>query len=306
MDALFETLLAAPQPLGPDFAAFRAGTRELRERFTHPMHRAIALGFRADRLGFAFISGYSAALTRVDPTLTAHDLAALCATEDGGGHPRAIRTTLVNGRLTGDKRFVSGGPLATQLLVVATEGKGDDGRNRLRVVRVAPTAAGVTLVTMPELPFVPEVPHASVELRDVEVRDGDALPGDGYADVLKPFRTLEDLHVFGALLGYLWSVARRSAWPDATGERLWAGLASAVTLGDADPKSPGTHLALAGLLAETHAILSSASWSGVPADEAARFERDRPLLKVASSAREARRVKAWQAVRGVVPAAAQE
>lgn len=303
MNALFETLLAPPRPMGPDFTSFWAGTRELRERFSHSVHRAIALGFSADRLGFAFIGGYSAALTRVDPTLTVNDLAALCATEDGGGHPRAIRTTLVNGRLTGDKRFVSGGPLATRLLVVASEGPGDDGRNRLRVVRVAPTSPGVTFVPMPELPFVPEVPHASVELRDVEVGGGDVLAGDGYTDVLKPFRTLEDLHVFAALLGYLWSVARRSAWPEATGERLWAGLTSAVALGDADPRAPGTHLALAGLLSETNALLSTASWSHVPADEAARFERDRPLLKVASSAREARRVKAWQAVRGATPEA---
>ena len=301
MDALFETLLAAPRPRGPDFTSFWTGTRELRERFGRSVHRAIALGFSADRLGFAFLGGYSAALTRVDPTLTVNDLAALCATEDGGGHPRAIRATLVNGRLTGDKRFVSGGPLATRLLVVASEGTSDDGRPRLRVVRVAPTSPGVTLVPMPELPFVPEVPHASVELRDVEVREGDVLPGDGYADVLKPFRTLEDLHVFAALLGYLWSVARRSAWPEATGERLWAGLTSAAALGDADPRAPGTHLALAGLLSETNALLSAASWSDVPAEEAARFARDRPLLKVASAARETRRVKAWQAVRGAAP-----
>ena len=234
MDALLEALLAPPRPCGPDFPAFWTGTRALREQFSNPMHRAIALGFSADRIGFAFIGGYSAALTRVDPTLTVNDLAALCATEESGGHPRAIRTSLVNGRLNGDKRFVSGGPLATRLLVVASEGTSEAGRNRLRLVRVEPTAPGVTVVAMPELPFVSEIPHAAVQLRDVVVRGDDVLPGDGSVEVLKPFRTLEDLHVFGGLLGSLWSIARRSGWAEATGERLWAAVASAVALGDSD------------------------------------------------------------------------
>jgi alkylation response protein AidB-like acyl-CoA dehydrogenase len=296
--ALFD-LLCGPVPTASSrFPGFWADTAPLRRRFDGSMARAVALGFSADRLGFAFMGGYTSALTRLDPSLGPDDVAALCATEDGGAHPRAIQAALREGRLTGTKRFVSGGPYATRLLVVASEGAGDDGRNRLRVARVRPDAPGVTLEAQQELPFVPEVPHASVRFHDVEVRDDDLFPGDGYADALKPFRTLEDLHVHGALLGLLVSVARRSAWPQASVEHLLALVASALTLADLSPRAASTHLALAGLLARTAAFLDEAQplWAQVEPDEAARFARDRPLLSVAGKARERRREKAWSTV----------
>ncbi|MEW6431084.1 MAG: acyl-CoA dehydrogenase family protein [Myxococcota bacterium] len=295
MRALLTHLLTRPDPQST-FDSFWAATRSLRASFTNPTERAVALGYHADRLGFAFLGGYASAMTRLDPTLGPDDLGALCATEDGGAHPKSIQTSLSSGRLRGTKRFVSGGRFATRLLVVASEGASDDGRNRLRVVRVDPKAPGVTLQPMPDLPFVPEIPHASVELRDVAVRAEDLLPGDGYSDALKAFRTLEDLHVHAALLGYLASVARRHDWPPQAQEQIFAAIAAAVALGSADPSQPGTHLALAGLLDSTGQILfdADALWSA--GDERTRFVRDLPLLKVASKAREARRTKAWAAL----------
>lgn len=295
LDGLLDSLSA---PLaGPTFEAFWRETADTRARWVRPTLRAAALGARADRLAFAFIGGYAAALARLDPSLGPDDLGALCATEDGGAHPRAIKTSLKDGRLSGTKRFVSGGTLATTLLVVATTGE-EAGRPRLVVVRVAPSAPGVTLTPMAELPFVPEIPHASVELRDVAVTSADLLPGDGYADALKPFRTLEDLHVHAAVLGYLASVARRNGWRHELRERLLAALVTAVALGEEDARAASTHLALAGLLSSTRALLDEATplWALAPADEAARFERDQALLHVAGRAREARRIKAWESV----------
>ncbi|MDX2011498.1 MAG: acyl-CoA dehydrogenase family protein [Myxococcaceae bacterium] len=292
-------LLCGPVPrAGADFSTFWRDTAGLRRGFQEPMARAVALGFSADRLGFAFMGGYASALTRLDPSLGVDEVAALCATEDGGAHPRAIRAALSEGRLSGTKRFVSGGPFATRLLVVASEGATPEGRNRLRLVRVRPRAPGVTLEVQPELPFVPEVPHASVQFQDVAVAEADVFPGDGYTEALKPFRTLEDLHVHGALLGLLLSVARRSGWPQGSVEHLLTLVASALTLGGLDPRAPSTHLALAGLLSSTRAFLdaSEAHWATVAPDEAARFERDRPLLAVAGKAREARRTNAWAAL----------
>src|SRR5436305_889000 len=55
---------------------------------------AVASGFHADRVGFAFAGGYHAALRRLVPSLDAEHLAALAATEEGGARPSAIRTTL--------------------------------------------------------------------------------------------------------------------------------------------------------------------------------------------------------------------
>jgi hypothetical protein len=297
MDALLTHLLTRPEARStfPEYWAF---TRGVRATFDDPTERAVALGFHADRLGFAFLGGYAAAMTRLDPMLGVDDLGALCATEDGGAHPRSIKTSLVNGALSGTKRFVSGGPFATRLLVVASEGQDADGRSRLRVVRVDPKAPGVVWEPMRDLPFVPEIPHVSVELREVRVQPADLLPGDGYLGALKPFRTWEDLHVHAALLGYLVSVARRSSWPPQVQERLFTAVAATVGLGGADPQRAGTHLSLAGLLSTTTALLDEVEplWAEAPPDEAERFQRDRPLLQVAAKAREARRQKAWAAL----------
>ncbi|MCU0700760.1 MAG: acyl-CoA dehydrogenase [Myxococcaceae bacterium] len=296
--AVMESLCGPVPRTGADFPTFWRDTAGLRRGFRGPMARAVALGFSADRLAFAFMGGYASALTRLDPSLGVDDVAALCATEDGGAHPRAIQTSLSGGRLTGTKRFVSGGPFATRLLVVASEGLAGDGRNRLRLVRVRPDAPGVLLEVQPELPFVPEIPHASVQFQGVAVEADDVFPGDGYTDALKPFRTLEDLHVHGALLGLLVSVARRSAWPQSSVEHLLALVASALALGELDARAPSTHLALAGLLARTTDFLDEtrAHWSLVAPEEAARFERDRPLMALAGKAREARRTNAWAAL----------
>ncbi|GMU60870.1 MAG: hypothetical protein AMXMBFR34_26330 [Myxococcaceae bacterium] len=270
---------------------FWSATKPLRSEFPKSTERAAVLGFHADRLGLAFIGGYTAAMTRLDPTLGPDELPALCATEDQGAHPRAIKTTLSASSITGTKRFVSGGTFATRLLVIATEGTTPEGRNRLRLVRVDPKSPGVTLEPMPELPFVPEIPHASVTFTGAPA---ELLPGDGYEDALKPFRTHEDLHVHAAVLGYLLSVGRRNTWPQPVLERLLAAIVAAVGLGSADPKAPPTHLALAGLLAAGQGLLHDVDPLWAPSDERTRFERDRPLLDVASKAREARRAKAWE------------
>jgi len=301
MSALLASLLQGPTVPVPftDFADWWARTAPLRARWPSTVERAVALGFAADRLGLAFAGGYTSAVLALDPGLPAEP-GALCATEDEGAHPRAIKARLEGGRLSGTKRFVSLGGWAKTLLVVASEGRGDDGRNRLRVVRVAAGAPGVRLEPMPELPFVPEVPHASVVLDGVAVAPADLLPGDGYEAYLKPFRTIEDLHVHAAGAGYLLNVAARAKWPPPVREALLAAVATAQALGAADARAPSTHLALAGWLAAMQRVLSEAAphWQAVDAAERARFERDRPLLQVAGKAREARRLKAWESLGG--------
>jgi hypothetical protein len=145
---------------------------------------------------------------------------------------------------------------------------------------------------------VPEVPHASVHFDGAELGTDGLLPGDGYEAHLKPFRTLEYLHVQGALLGYLFSVAVRARWPRTLREELLAVVSLARSLGDAEPLGVSTHLALAGLLSMTSRLLGEGSmhWASVEAPERERFERDRPLLEVAAKAREARRLRAWELV----------
>ena len=260
--------------------------------FTNSIERAVALGAMADRLGRAFLGGYAAAITALDPSLGPDERGALCATESGGGHPRAILTTLENGRLNGSKHFVSGGSLATVLLVVAKTGE-KDGRPALRVARIRANQPGVTVEQGAPLDFIPEVPHGAVIFQDAQVEA--VLEGDGYERYLKPFRTIEDLHVFGAVLGCL--VANgRSAFPQSTTEQLLGVIAAIVSLGREDPRSPSVHLALAGVLKTSRALIDSLDLSGLEPGFRERFLRDRPLLQIAQRVREQRRVKAWESI----------
>ena len=264
------------------------------ERFTHSIDRAIAQGARADRLGYAFLAGYTSAVTALAPTISPNELGALCATESGGGHPRAILTTLENGRLNGTKHFVSGGSLATVLLVVARVGA-KDGRPELKVARIAANKPGVTVEQGAPLDFVPEIPHGAVTFKDAEV---DAvLEGDGYERYLKPFRTIEDLHVFGAVVACLIANGR-AGFPQSTTEQLLGVLSSILSLGREDPRAASVHLALAGVLTTARALIDSLDLTRLDPYFRERFLRDKPLLQIASRVREQRRLKAWELLSG--------
>jgi hypothetical protein len=162
-------------------------------------------------------------------------------------------------------------------------------------VRVSTSAPGLR-ITPTSAPFVPEIPHAEVELDHVPVATADILPGDGYADYLKPFRTVEDAHVHAALAGYLVGVARRHEWHDLV-ERLLAVALATRAVALADPKLATTHVALAGVLtlATREVEELEVRWRAQVDDpEHARWQRDRPLLQVAMAARATRRERAWE------------
>jgi len=269
------------------------------------VERAALGGLAASGVGWAFACGYEAALARLDPeTAREGSLTALCATEEGGGHPRAIRTTLTprgeDGRyaLTGRKAWVTLGAEAEVLLVVASVGVDPEGRNRLRFARVPSARAGVKLEPGGATTFAPEIGHARAVFEDVLVDETELLPGDGYATVLKPFRTIEDTHVMAAVLGWGIGVARRSAW-----ERVWIDEAFALVvalraIGAAPPSDPGAHIALAGALTGTRRLLDAGAWDRVAPAVRAAWERDRLLLDVASTVRAARLEAAWRTLIG--------
>lgn len=275
------------------FAATRtpgASWEALRETAGTTVERAVVGGARADRAGFAFALGYSAALE----ALAGEGSAAFCVTEEGGNHPRAIETRLVDGRVTGVKAWATLADRAEHLLVVARDGSDAAGRPRLRVVRVRRDAPGVTLAPA-TASFVPEIAHARLTLDGVP---GEVLPGDGYDDYVKPFRTVEDIHVHGALVGYLIGAARLHGFARGLIERLAAVAAALVALGGCDARAPATHVALAGALALSTGLIAEleAAWASVPDEEWTRWQRDRAILQVAGRARGERLVRAWQAL----------
>jgi hypothetical protein len=149
---------------------------------------------------------------------------------------------------------------------------------------------------MPPTPFAPELPHAQVELEDVRVAEDEVLEGDGYTRYLKPFRTIEDTHVLGAFVGHVAGLARANGWPPDALEEALAVLGSLAGVGARDPSAPDTHRMLGGTLRLVEALAARADgWGAKDERESrARWERDRPLLAVASVAR-ARRLEVARA-----------
>lgn len=301
VDTLLDFLLTEPVAAAPldDVAAAWTRHRVAAKRFEQPVEVAIAGGFGADRLGFAFLSGYQEALRTLVPDLPEDELVAMCATEEGGGHPAAIRTTLTERDgawvLDGTKSFATMGSYARRLVVIASAGTAPDGRNRLRACMVETNDAGVHLTDHPALAFAPEVPHASVTLTGVPAS---LLPGDGYLDYLKPFRTIEDIHVLAATLGWLVRVARVSDWPRASRQRLLTLVAAVRGLDIDAPGAAGVHIALGGVFDSFGAVLAEIEplWQSADPVTRQRWERDRPLLATAGRVRAQRLTAAWRVV----------
>jgi acyl-CoA dehydrogenase len=283
---------------------FWSRTAALRSRFPLPIDRAMAGGRAADRVGFAFACGYEAALHALVPALAPEALGGFSVTEENGNHPRAIQAKLEQSDgcafLSGKKRWSTMGPLSDVLVVVATTGNGSDGRPVLVAVLVEKGAKGLTVTEMAPPPFVPEVPHAELTFDRVSIAETAILPGDGYSDYVKPFRTVEDLHVNAAMLGYLLSVAARYGRPDVLVQKLVASAATARAVAALDPRRPETHVALAGLLDQVADLVAAAepSWSLASDAERERWYRDRVLTGVASKARQQRRERAFAQIHG--------
>lgn len=300
-------LLAASVEAPPcaDVAAWWPRHRALAKTWTTPIDLAIAAGFAADRIAWAFASGYQAALRALLPDLPAETVAAFCVTEAEGSRPKDLRTTLERDgedgwRLSGAKRWTTLGPSGGLFLVAARDASVSGERPALRMVRVPSDAPGVTIETMPPTRFVPEVPHASLRFEGVALAPPALLPGDGYARYVKPFRTVEDIHVFAAKLGYTLREARRLGWPQGWIEGALAVLASMRALAAEPADAAATHVALAGALAQGAALFRDADghWQGASdADARARWARDRELGGVAGKARALRTQRAWEVLR---------
>lgn len=271
-----------------------------RDRGADPFFSAVRVASTVDRLGLAFAAGYSAALEHLIPDVALP--CALCVTEADGNHPRAIKASLNASNagsgytLDGAKTFVTFGNMAKTLIVAARVGEQSDGKPELAVVRIPADREGISLNELPAIPFVPEIPHARVEFHDVQVDDGERMSGDGYLDYVKPFRTVEDIHVFATASAYLLGLAKRCAGSADWMSELCALIATLDRLRAPPSFDPGVHVALHGAIENLSRLMSrdecSKLWAGAPAEERARWKRDRKLLQVASTARGARFRKA--------------
>jgi acyl-CoA dehydrogenase len=289
----------------PSRDAWWARHCEIAREAPAPIDQAILGGFAADRVGYAFASGYQAAVRALVGDLPADRIVSLSVTERGGAHPRAVEARLEPAagggyRLTGRKRWATLSDRGGLLLVAASAGADEQGRNRLRVARVDGAAPGVTLRPMPETPFVPEITHDEIELASVAVAEGDLLPGDGFERYVRPFRTVEDVHVQAAVLAYLVREVRLHGMARGLAERLGALLVTLGGLATASPGAPEVHVALAGTLELGKSVIADVDrvWARTESPAHARWERDRLLLTVATEVRERRRLRAWERLAG--------
>ncbi|MGQ0501342.1 MAG: acyl-CoA dehydrogenase family protein [Panacagrimonas sp.] len=263
--------------------------------------QAILGGFSADRLAWAFVTACQAALRALVPALGHDEMAAFCVTEENGNAPRAIRSEFCAAGdamiLNGSKRWATLGPDSTTFLVVGRDAGQQGAMPSLRVARVPATSTGLHVEAMPAPAFVPEVPHGRLRFADVRIPREALLPGDGYSRYVKPFRTLEDIHVQAAVLAYLTRESRRLHWPRAWTERAVASLVALEAIASRDPSSSATHVLLAGALTWVEDLAREADDAWCRTDEGpacTRWFRDRALLGLAAAARTQRTTSAWE------------
>ena len=283
-----------------DFASWQALAQRLYDYWPTPAERAVAGGFCSLNLGTAFTFGYQSALQVIAPDEVDYNAASFCVTESGGNKPSAITTTLhANAEgwsLSGQKSFVSGAEHARRLLVAATTGQDEQGRNRLMMAVVDTTQPGVNITPLPPLPFAPDISHGSVQFDNVRIDTDRLLPGDGYNDYVKPFRTIEDIHVSCAILGYCIRMGRTLALPRSLLEELLALASLHQTLAELPAADAATHLQLAGARNLMEQVLGRLESALAAADsaQAQHWQRDKALLNVAAKARTQRTSRAWE------------
>ena len=280
--------------------------RQLAAERHDPVGLALRGGFAADRVGWAFAAGYQSALRQLiqvnGGTVDDHELLAMCATEAGGNRPRDIETRIADDgaggvTVTGRKTWTTLGSACTGLLVVGrVDGGGETDLPALKIARVGTHTQGVSLVEKPPLEFVPEVPHVAAVFDGAKAEA--LMPGDGYSDFVKPFRTVEDTFIALAVQAWLVREGRARGWPRSFLESLIASLTGLAAVAAQPAGAPATHIALAGALARTNDLYQQADalWAGEQDAAAERWRRDRPLFQVAGKPRALRAQRAWETV----------
>lgn len=263
---------------------------------------AALLGGLTSVPAFAFAAGYQSALRCMFPFIEGR-LASFCVTEKNGASPSAIETKIESsgGRylLTGDKSFATMALESDLFLVCAFDRIDDAGIKNLRLASVEKKSSGVAVNPF-ELPFAREVSHAAVSFTRVELPLESILPGDGYARYVKPFRTVEDIHLFAAFAGFLFARGIEMGWPKTLLEKCAAVLSALLGLSGSEPDLPETVIAVSGIKEFFDSILQEAALYGISKDftEEERWKGDSKLFSVAGKIRRKRTDRGWESLLG--------
>jgi len=209
-----------------------------------PFEKAILGGFSCQQFSFAFLAGYQAALAHMFPTIAPNKLKALCVSEEKGGHPKAIQTTLIDNQLSGLKTYVTAGSDVEHLLVLCKTDKTINGRPQLKMVHLPKGAEDTALINF-ELSFMKDIKHGKLTMEGTQITESQILAGDGFADYTKPFRTLEDICVSAAYQAMLLRQAIDQQWADKLRDQILLNIYTLKNLLTLPLLAPETHLLLA-------------------------------------------------------------
>ncbi len=268
--------------------------------------RAIAGGYAADCVAYAFWAGLQAGIRSLFKNLPEGCAAAFCVTEADGNRPRNIKSTIrksgnasgteTQWLLNGEKHYISGALEADLFFVAASEGRSSSGKNSLKMATVYRGSPGLSIIPMSNLKILPEITHGIVSFDNVEAGGDRILPGDAYSDYIKPFRTVEDLFVISAFLGYLFKLSRIYEWPKFVSAKAISLMVSARALCINDPAAAWVHIALGVLLEDIIKYFKELGpcWKITDENISAGWERDTAIMSIAQEARAKRIDRAWR------------
>ena len=131
----------------------------------------------------------------------------LAISEPGtGAHPKHLRTTAVRDGedwiLTGEKSFLTNGPLAGLFVVLAVTAV-EGAKKKFTALVVPRETSGLSLTDPLRLDFLKPSPHCGIRLEACRIASDHVLgtPGDAFERLSKPFRDLEDVMLMGPVAG---------------------------------------------------------------------------------------------------------
>ncbi|EJL87114.1 hypothetical protein PMI15_01206 [Polaromonas sp. CF318] len=268
-----------------------------------PYLSAIAAALRSDRLAWAFFSGYQGAIQAAFPDQTRPGLVTALGVNESGRKITQIKTLLdregPNRRLTGSKSWIVGGLDVQSLFILSKVSDGPtEGPGSMTMVHLPIKSQGVRRGRPRPQNVIPELPHTGVKFNAVCLAESQVIPGDGYGDYAKPFRTREDVFVTGCALAYLLAEARSGSWSTKWLQRCIAAITGLEACSVMDPRETNAHILTAGALSFAADVLceSEQLWLASQTSARERWNRDFPLLELGKEARKLRSIKAWQAV----------
>jgi acyl-CoA dehydrogenase len=131
----------------------------------------------------------------------------LAISEPGtGAHPKYLKTSaLREGEdwiLTGEKSFLTNGPLAGLFVVLAVSAT-ENGKKQITAFLVPRETPGLSLTDPIRLDFLKPSPHCGIRLDACRISSNQVLgsQGDAFERISKPFRDLEDAMLMGPVAG---------------------------------------------------------------------------------------------------------